>query len=130
MFDDVDLTREGDSLTLSVSGVSNASMFTPQPTIGGNTLTMPLAPDQNGVVTITLRAQDASGAVVTGDITLNVTSINNAPTVTTPIPDQNPPEDSAPIVLHLNSYFSHVDVATNADTLTYSVTGNANATIV
>ena len=130
MFDDVDLTREGDSLTLSVSGVSNASMFTPPPTIGGTTLTMPLAPDQNGTVTVTLRAQDASGTGVTGDVTLNVTPVNDAPTVTTPIPDQNPPEDSPPIVLDLSPHFGDVDGATNGDTLTYSVTMNDNAAIV
>ncbi len=67
---------------------------------------------------------------VTGDVTLNVTPVNDAPTVTTPIPDQNPPEDSPPIVIDLSPYFGDVDGATNGDMLTYSVTTNDNAALV
>ncbi len=67
---------------------------------------------------------------MTGPVALTVTPVNDAPTVTMPIPDQNPPEDSAPIVLHLNAYFGDVDVATNSDVLTYTVTGNDNPAIV
>ncbi len=121
---------DGDPLTLSVTGTSNPTLFTGAPSIGGGTLTMNLAPNQNGSSTVTLQAQDPSGATVTADVSITVTPVNDAPTVTTPIPDMNPPEDSAPIVLTLGSYFGDVDVATNGDTLTYTVTGNDNSAIV
>ena len=91
MFNDPD----GDPLALSVSGVSNGALFAPAPSISGTTLPMPVAPDQNGTATVTIAAIDPGGLSVSGDVALTVTPANDSPTVVTPIPDLNPPEDSA-----------------------------------
>ncbi len=130
MFGDPDIATNGDTLTLSIVGTSNGALFAPAPSLSGATLSLPLAANQNGASTVTIRAQDAAGATVTGNVSVTVTPVNDAPTLTTPIPDQNMSEDSPPLVLALNTYFADLDIATNADTLTYSVTSNDNAAIV
>ena len=74
-----------------------------------------------------LQARDVAGATATGNVQLTVTPLNDAPTVSTPIPDQNPPEDSPPMVLDLGSHIRRRRHRTNGDVLTYSVATGKHA---
>ena len=60
VFGDVDVATDGDSFVLSLGGNSNAALFDVVD-LTGTTLTLDLAPEQNGVADITLRATDTQG---------------------------------------------------------------------
>jgi type IV pilus assembly protein PilY1 len=128
VFDDVDIPQ-GDSLTLSVSNNSNPTLFAAPPAMAGNTLNFTLAPNQNGGATIEVTATDTQGATATTTVDITVTPVNDAPTVTAGIADRSANEDDPPIVVTLGTAFGDVDIATNGDTLTYTVTGNSNAAL-
>ncbi|MFO1351233.1 MAG: Ig-like domain-containing protein [Gammaproteobacteria bacterium] len=82
----------GQTLTFTVTGNTNPSLFSAGPAVAANgTLTYTPAANQNGSATITLRVQDnggtANGGVDTSapqSFTINVTPVNDPPTVTPP----------------------------------------------
>ena len=89
---------DNDPLTLSVSSVSNGSLFLRRLRPSAAARYDAARARSNGTATVTVLAQDASGGSVTADHSLAVTPVNDAPTVDADY-DQNPPEDSAPIVI-------------------------------
>jgi len=69
--------------------------------------------------TVTVRASDGNGGSVTDTFVITVNNSNDAPTVTTPIPNSTATEDIA-FTLNTKPNFSDIDVG---DTLTFSATG-------
>ncbi len=121
MFGDIDA---GDSLTLTVDGVSNATLFSAvsPPSVSGTTLTLTFAANATGSSAVSIRATDIAGASVVGGVTVTVTPVNDAPTVAAPMPDLIRPEDAPPTVISLAPVFADVDIATDGDVLTFTVT--------
>ncbi len=85
-----------------------------------NTVDFTLADDASGTDTIQFSCQDsATAAVSTNSITVNVTAVNDAPTLSANVPNQTVDEDTeTAITLTLGDYFTDVDAG---DTCTYSV---------
>ncbi len=130
MFTDVDLSHEGDVLTLSVSGNSDPTLFSSPPSIAGNVLTLRFAANKNGFSSLTIKVRDTGGLTATGPVDVTVNHTNNPPVVSTPIPDQFPPEDAPPIPVVLNSYITDPDTISSGDVLTYTVTANSNPALI
>src|SRR5262249_15357129 len=123
-FTDVD----GDPLTYTVTSVSNAALFSSAPSMSGTTLNFTSAPNKNGNSTVRVRAQDTSGAFAAHDYLVQITPVNDAPTANVVAP-VNVAEDAGPQSISVAGAFSDVDVATNADTLTYSIVSFTNASL-
>ncbi|MBK80296.1 MAG: hypothetical protein CMQ43_05195 [Gammaproteobacteria bacterium] len=124
VFDDVDLTREGDNLTILVSGVADPAGVIAGAVMNGTDLELTFQPDQHGaggVVTVT--ATDDQSESVSVDVDVEVTAVNDAPTVVAPIADVTVDEDAAGGSIDLSAVFADVDVATSGDSLTYTVAG-------
>src|SRR5690606_390625 len=100
------------------------------PTLVGTTLTPDHPPNQHGTAPSTVRATDLAGAWIEDEFTVTVDPVNDAPTVETPIADVTVDEDAADSELDLSSTFGDVDIATNADELTLTVTDNTNTGLV
>ena len=126
VFTDID----GDALTLSVTGNTNAALFAAPPTVLGTTLQFTPASNRNGTATLTIRANDGNGGLVTTSQIVTVTPVNDAPTVTTPLADLTVAEDSAPTTVAIAGAFGDVDIATNGDALTFSLVSNSNTALV
>ncbi len=119
VFDDVDQAIEGDTLTLSVVGTTGAIIDTAVMT--GTNLDLTFLANQNGAATVTVRATDSAGAFVDVDVDVGVSAVNDAPTVVAPLPDVVVDEDAPDSIIGLTGVFDDIDIATNGDTLTYSV---------
>jgi hypothetical protein len=124
-----------DVLAYTVSNISNSSLFAAPPSVdtSGN-LTYTPAANANGTSTFDVQVQDDGGTDNGGDdispsqsFTISVLSVNDEPTVTNPIADVTANQDDSDLVIGLSSVFDDVDAG---DTLTLSVSGNTNATLV
>ena len=87
-------------------------------------------PDFNGTDGFTYRAYDGELYSAPATVTITVNAVNDAPVVVAPIDDVTVDEDTDPTVIDLSGVFDDVDVATNGDSLTRSVTGNTNPGLV
>jgi len=115
---------DGDTLTyIPLSSDSVIDSFA----IGGSMLNVTLAEDENGTGTITVRAEDSAGAFAEQTFQIDVSSVNDAPVVDTPIGDQSEAEDSGPFDFILSGVFNDPDVATDSDVLSYSVSTSGDA---
>jgi hypothetical protein len=122
VFDDVDLV---DSLTLSISGNTNAGLVTTS--LIDDELTLSYAPDKNGSASITVRGTDSEGASATDTFIVTVNPVNDAPAVSSPIDDVVASENDPDTMLNLAAAFVDVDIG---DNLTLSVVGNTNPGLV
>ena len=113
---------DGDALTLSVSGNSNAGLFAAPPTLLGTTLQFTPAPNANGVATLTIQADDGNGGSVTTTQTVTVTPVNDAPTVAAAPAAISVAEDSGAKSASMAGVFTDAD----ANPLTLTVTGSTN----
>ena len=139
VFADVDIATNSDTLTLSITGNTNTALFAggvlgvtlADVPAGGSfvddKLTLDFAPNQNGTADITITATDGGGLLITDTFRVTVNAINDNPTVATPITDVTVNEDAVNSVISLTSIFADVDIATNSDILTMTITGNTNA---
>ena len=127
-FADVDIATDADVLTLSLTLNDNPTLI--DASLLGTTLTIDFLPDQNGAANITIRATDLALAFVEDTFPVTVNPVNDAPTVAVPIPDVTVDEDAADEVLDLSATFADVDIVTNGDVLTLSVSANDNPTLV
>ena len=128
VFGDVDIATNADSLNFSITSNSNTTVV--DATVSGNTLTLDYQPDQNGNAFIVIRATDGAGLFIEDTVSLTVNPLNDNPTVDAPIGSINVNEDAADTTIDLTTVFGDVDIATNADTLNFSVTSNSNTTVV
>jgi hypothetical protein len=114
----------GDTLTLSVTGNTNAGLVTTS--LVGTNLTLDYQPDQNGTATITVRATDGEGEFVEDSFLVTVTAVNDAPSFTKGL-DQTVLEDAgAQTVLGWATSISPGPADEVGQTLTFSITGNSN----
>ncbi|GAB4548650.1 MAG: hypothetical protein Tsb0014_43330 [Pleurocapsa sp.] len=106
--------------------------------------TRAFAINQDGVITVADRdeldfetkpifdlevtATDTSGLKDTASVTVNLTNIDDAPTVANLIPSQTVDEDSDPITIDLSNVFNDVDNSNAA--ITKAVTDNTNENLV
>ena len=125
---------EGNDLTYTTSGGSGLATFTVN---ANNELVATGVADANGQADITVTATDSGGATVSGTFQLTVTAVNDAPVVSTPLPDKSIAEDSSNNNLFdLDNYFSDPDgdtlsyTASNYDSGLISVTINANNEVI
>ncbi|MGD8415554.1 MAG: PilC/PilY family type IV pilus protein [Pseudomonadales bacterium] len=123
VFDDPDLIN-GDVQNYSVSH-DNPTLIT-SATIAGSALTLNFGPDQNGTANVTVTVTDISGNTASDTFVMDVTAVNDDPTVVSPIADINTMEDDpTTFTVDLSTVFGDVDIATNGDTLTFA-TSNTN----
>ena len=124
LFDDPE--QAASTLTYTVVGNTDPSLFSSISVNTDNNLEIALANDQNGSSDITIRATDAGGLFVENTFRLTVTPENDAPT-TAGLPDETVQEDAAPFVYALASLFDDPEQA--ASTLTYTVVGNTDPSL-
>ena len=84
LFGDVDITTDGDVLTLDVVGTTNpglvsASLSGANASVVGSILTLGYIAGQHGTSTITLRATDKAGATVETTLEIAVAAVNDPP---------------------------------------------------
>jgi PKD repeat protein len=125
-FGDPDLAGGGEQLMLSISSAASPLATT---TLTGTTLTILCAANQNGFTDITVRATDNAGAFAEDTFRVTINPINDPPFAAGTLADLIRAEDAPNVVLDLAGVFDDADVATNADTLTLSVSSSA-ATLV
>ena len=118
---------DGETLALSVSAGDTDPLFA-SVNLSGDALTVSLAPDQNGGVDLTIRATDVTGAFAEDTFRVSVNSVNDSPQLARELDDVVTDEDMDQTV-ELAGHFDDVDIATDADVLTYSVVSNDNPTL-
>jgi hypothetical protein len=125
VFADVDNT----TLTLTVVSNSNPTLVTSS--ITGTRLTLRYLPNQNGQVTIRVRASDGL-AFAEDEFVVTVRPMPDSPFVANPIPDQVIPLGSTTTVtVNLAGVFSDPDLPNDTLTLSYNhATGNTNPNLV
>ncbi len=130
VFSDPDVSTASDSLTYALSGSTGATIFTPtvDPSSGSVNFGPPVA-NANGQQIFTFKATDLAGADATFTLTVDVTAVNDAPTVVAPMGVVNMNEDQPNLMIDLTAVFDDVDIATNGDVLTFTVSGNDNAAL-
>jgi VCBS repeat-containing protein len=111
------------ALTYTITGNTNAGLFTSTNIAGGN-LTLDYAPDANGTADITVRATDTGGLWVESTFTVTVNPANDNPT-TSGIADVTVAEDAADSVIDLYAAFADTEDLDPA--MTYTITNNTNA---
>jgi hypothetical protein len=84
----------------------------------------------NGTDSFTYTIGDGDGGIATATVTVTVNPVNDTPTMASPIADVTVDEDVAAVIVDLAGVFGDVDIATNNDALTLSVSGNTNAALV
>ncbi len=116
---------EGDPLTFTAGAPANGTLSGTAPN-----LTYTPNANYNGPDSFTFTANDGQADSAPATVSISVTQVNDPPTVTAPVADMSPNEDSPPIVIPLGAHFGDADIATNGDVLTYTVTSNDDPTVV
>ena len=113
-------------LTYTVTGNTNAALFTSTNVTGGQNLVLDFAPNQSGTADITVRATDTGGFYIETTFTVTIAPVNDDPT-TSGIAAVIVNEDAPDTTIDLWTSFADLE---DADAqLTYSVTGNTNAAL-
>ncbi|MEW4487152.1 hypothetical protein AB1L42_03675 [Thalassoglobus sp. JC818] len=120
LFQDV----EDQSLTLTVQSLSETGVI--ETSLDGNQLTLSYLPNQFGVVEVTIRATDSDGEFVDHTFLVTVHSVNDLPTVVSPINDVSVEEGTATSTIDLSGVFT--DIETSGLALT--IVGNTNSGLV
>ncbi|HEY5645611.1 MAG TPA: putative Ig domain-containing protein, partial [Pseudomonadales bacterium] len=125
-FDDADLVdTPPDTLTVIVLPGYDAGLVSVVPNASGVEIT-PLA-DQHGTTTVTVGVEDGAGSSATDTFLLTVNPVNDDPSVVNPIADINTLEDDpTTFTIDLSTVFADPDVATDGDSLSFSMT-NSNS---
>ncbi|MGD9644132.1 MAG: Ig-like domain-containing protein, partial [Pirellulales bacterium] len=125
------------TVSLQVTNNSNPSLFATPPALSADgTLTYTAAPNANGTATITVVAQDNGGTANGGDdtsdpqqFTITVTAVNDAPSFTLPPNHQVPVDSGAQTVPAFATAISPGPADEAAQTVTFQVTNNTNASL-
>ena len=105
---------DGDPLTVISATAPNGTVV-----INANgTITYKPVKDFNGTDTITYTISDGQGGTATATVTVTVNAVNDAPTVTSPIPAQNN-VDAANVSVPVAGNFTDLD----GDTLSFTASG-------
>jgi len=127
VFEDVDIVT-GDNLTLSATFDSGDALFDAL-AMAADELTLTFAAEANGAAVVLVEATDIAGEVAQYFLNVTVQSVNDAPTVVGSISSLTIDEDDPATPISLLGVFADVDIATNADTLSYEVSSNSNPAI-
>ncbi len=124
LFDVFDDAESADAdLTYTIISVSNAALFSPDPTISKPNLILDYAPDANGKSDVKVRATDSGGLFAETTFKVTVNAVNDPPT-TSGIGNVNVDEDAPNTVINLGNAFADKEDADSE--LDYSVTNNSN----
>ena len=93
---------------------------------GDNTITYTPALNYTGADSFTYTVT-SGGVTETATVTVNVSPVNDAPTIESSIADQNLSEDFASYTIDLNAAFADVETADTS--LVYGVSGNSNINV-
>ena len=121
VFDDVD--NDKNLIVKTVTTNSNETLVTSS--ITDNTLTLNYLKDKSGTADITVEAT-SNGQTVTDTFTVNVNSVDDAPTVVNPIADVTADKNAPQSTIDLANVFDDIDndiAAINKTVLTNSNTG-------
>ncbi|PYR60496.1 MAG: hypothetical protein DMF85_04855, partial [Acidobacteria bacterium] len=125
----------GQTLTFSISGNTNPSLFSAGPAVASNgTLTYTPAASTFGSSTITVQLQDNGGTanggvdLVTHSFTIGVTNVNHAPSFTAG-PNVTVNEDSGPATSFPWATGISAGPNESGQTLTFNVTNNTNPSL-
>ena len=121
VFDDVD--NDKNLIVKTVTTNSNETLVTSS--ITDNTLTLNYLKDKSGTADITVEAT-SNGQTVTDTFTVNVNSVDDAPTVASPIADVTATKNAPQSTIDLANVFDDIDndiAAINKTVLTNSNTG-------
>lgn len=125
LFTDIEDGSAG--LVLSVQNNSNTALVTP--TLNGTQLTLTLTDGEFGTADMTIRATDTDGLFIEDTFTLTVIEVvNSAPTLVTPIADQQVSPNSAPTVIDLAGLFT--DIEDGSAGLVLTIQTNTNSALV
>ena len=113
---------EGTPVVTATSSPANGSVVIN----GDNTITYTPSSNYTGADSFTYTVT-SGGVTETATVSLNVTPVNDAPTVESTIGAQNLNEDFASYTIDLNAAFADVETADSA--LVYGVTGNTNINV-
>jgi len=80
----------------------------------------------NGTETFTYTISDGKGGISTANVSVNITPVDDAPTVANPIADVSVNEDADNTIIDLTNIFSDIDNAA----ITKTVSANSNTTLV
>ncbi|MBC8426980.1 hypothetical protein H8E07_22935, partial [bacterium] len=128
LYHDPNIVDDDDILTLSITGNTNGALVAAA--LDGNELTLSCIAEQNGTANITIRATDSDANWVEDTFLVTVDSVNDAPVASSPLADVVVDENAVDTVVNLAAVFADVDIATDGDSLTFSVTGNTNPVLV
>ncbi|MDZ4850413.1 MAG: tandem-95 repeat protein [Pirellulaceae bacterium] len=123
--------------TLALTSVDPSSTNGGTVTFIGDTITFTPAANFNGTDTFFYTITDNGQTnglpdprSTRGTVTVTVTSVNDAPQVISPLGSLTVQEDAADRTFDLKTVFTDVDVATNADVVSYSIAGNSRPTLI
>ena len=123
-----DVATRGDVLSYSVAVDPGSPAVFAGASVAGNTLSVDFALDQNGTGLLILTATDDAGATATSPVTVNIAPVNDNPVLVGVIPDTSFLEDDPDRSVSID-VFDDVDIATNGDSLSYSVTSISNPSL-
>ncbi|MGL4500710.1 MAG: calcium-binding protein, partial [Planktothrix sp.] len=123
VFDDVD----NDKILIVKTVKTNTNEALVTSSISGNTLTLNYLKDKSGTAEITVEAT-SNGQKVTDTFTVNVTPVDDAPTVASPIADVTATKNAPQSTIDLANVFDDVD--NDKTTITKTVLTNSNTGLV
>jgi hypothetical protein len=125
VFDDAE---DSSALSFSIESNSNPALVTVA-VDADSALDLSFAPSQSGSATIVVRATDAGALFAEDTFIINISSVNDAPTIASAVPDTTVNEDNAPIDNYrdLNSVFADIE---DGSALSFSIESNSNPALV
>jgi parallel beta-helix repeat protein len=120
--------EDGSALSFNIQSNSNPGLVTVA-IDADSALDLSFTPSQSGSATIVVRATDAGALFAEDTFIINVSSVNDAPTIASAIPDTTVAEDNAPIDNYrdLNSAFTDME---DGSALSFSIESNSNPALV
>ncbi len=129
LVDDIDIP-DGDFLTFTITSMTNPALDLVGTGLAGSVLNVALLSNQSGSGDITVQVVDNfGGAPIVMTIPVTVAAVNDDPVLIGALPVIVTDEDTNPAPEDLNLIVDDVDIATDGDSLSFAITGIANAAI-
>jgi hypothetical protein len=117
--------EDGSALSFTVASNSNPSLLAPTINPSDSTLGLNFSADLSGSATLVIRATDSGALSVNDTLVVTVTPVNDAPLVTSAMPDTTVLEDSPPIANYrdLNDVFLDAE---DGSALSFTIQSNSD----